>query len=54
MNPVTRGAQTFPPTGKALSWDGMDIIPVRDDLVARKDVYADSLSFLRQLGAATP
>ena len=53
-NPIKRGTQTFPPSGKTLSWDGMDIIPTRDGLVARKDVYADSISFLRQLGATLP
>lgn len=53
-NPITRGAQTYAPSGKKMSWDGMDVIPMRDGLVARKDVYADSLSFLRQLGAAVP
>jgi steroid delta-isomerase-like uncharacterized protein len=51
-NPITRGTRTFPPSGKTLSWNGMDILPVRDGLVARKDVYADSISFLRQLGAS--
>jgi len=53
-NPITRGAQTFAPSGRTLSWDGMDVIPMRDGLVARKDVYADSISFLRQLGVAVP
>lgn len=52
--PVTRGERTFPPSGKTLSWDGVDVIPLRGGLVARKDVYADSIGFLRQLGAAVP
>lgn len=52
--PVARGNQTFPPTGKTLTWDGMDVMPLRDGLIARKDVYADSISFLRQLGASLP
>jgi len=51
---ITRGRQTFPPTGRTLSWDGTDVLPMRDGLVARKDVYADSLSFLRQLGVPLP
>jgi steroid delta-isomerase-like uncharacterized protein len=54
VRPVTHGGQTFPPSGKTLSWNGMDVIPMRDGLVARKDVYADSISFLRQLGVAIP
>jgi len=52
--PIARGERTFPPTGKTLAWDGMDVLPIRDGLIARKDVYADSLSFLRQIGAALP
>lgn len=50
----TRGALTVPPSGKKMSWNGMDIIPMRDGLVARKDVYADSMSFLKQLGVPLP
>lgn len=50
--PVKRGARIFPPTGKQLSWDGMDVLPFRGQLIARKDVYADSISFLEQLGAS--
>jgi steroid delta-isomerase-like uncharacterized protein len=53
-NPVTSGGRTFPPSGKTLSWNGMDIMPMRGGRVARKDVYADSISFLRQLGASAP
>ena len=52
--PIARGARTFPPTGKSLSWDGMDILPFRDGLITRKDVYANSLSLLEQLGASLP
>lgn len=36
---------------RSLTWNGMDVIPLRGGLVARKDVYADSISYLRQLGA---
>jgi hypothetical protein len=32
----------------------MDVLPLRDGLIARKDVYADSISFLKQLGASVP
>ena len=53
-NPITRGEQTLPASGKTLSWDGMDVMPLRDGLVARKDVYVDSISFLRQIGVAVP
>jgi len=54
VKPITRGAQTFPPTGRELSWDGLDVMPIRDGRIARKDVYADSLSLLRQLGVSVP
>jgi ketosteroid isomerase-like protein len=50
-HPVTYNDTTLEPTGRTIRWDGMDIIPMRDGQVARKDVYAESLSYLRQLGA---
>jgi steroid delta-isomerase-like uncharacterized protein len=53
-NPIARGARTFPPTGKTLSWKGMDVLPLRDGLITRKDVYVDSLSLLEQLGVSLP
>lgn len=52
--PITRAGRTFAPSDKTLSWNGVDVMPLRDGLVARKDVYADSVSFLRQLGASVP
>jgi steroid delta-isomerase-like uncharacterized protein len=48
--PYTRGATTVQPTGKKVSWNGVDVIPFSGNLVARKDVYVDSMSFLRALG----
>ena len=38
------------PTGREVEYAGMDVIPIRDGLVARKDVYSDSITLLRQLG----
>ena len=52
--PITRGDRTFPASGKTLSWNGLDVMPLRDGLIARKDVYADSLAFLRQIGMEVP
>lgn len=52
--PVARGASTFAPTGRRLSWDGTDVMPLRAGRIARKDVYADSVSLLKQLGALLP
>ncbi|OQY99791.1 MAG: hypothetical protein B6D35_08515 [Candidatus Brocadia sp. UTAMX2] len=48
--PYTKGAVTVQPTGKKVSWSGIDVIPFTGNLVARKDVYVDSMSFLRALG----
>jgi steroid delta-isomerase-like uncharacterized protein len=45
-----RGDMVIEPTGRTITWDGMDILPFRGGLVARKDVYSDSVSVLRQLG----
>jgi hypothetical protein len=33
-----------------VSWNGVDVIPFENNLVARKDVYVDSLGFLKSLG----
>jgi steroid delta-isomerase-like uncharacterized protein len=48
--PFTKGGSTVQPTGKQVSWNGVDVIPFAGNLVARKDVYVDSMSFLRALG----
>jgi steroid delta-isomerase-like uncharacterized protein len=49
-NTMRRGDLEAPPTGRAVSWDGIDSIPFEDGLVKRKDVYSDSVSILRQVG----
>ena len=49
-NEMRRGDLIAEPTGKTISWDGLDVIPFEDGLVKRKDVYSDSVSILRQLG----
>jgi steroid delta-isomerase-like uncharacterized protein len=48
--PYTKGPVTVQPTGKKVSWNGVDVIPFVGTRVARKDVYVDSMSFLRALG----
>lgn len=45
-----RGEIEAPPSGKTVSWDGVDVIPFEDGLVKRKDVYSDSVGILRQVG----
>ena len=49
-NQMRRGDLVAEPTGKTVSWDGLDVIPFEDGLVKRKDVYSDSVSILRQVG----
>jgi steroid delta-isomerase-like uncharacterized protein len=49
-NVMRRGDLEAPPTGKTISWDGIDSIPFENGLVERKDVYSDSVSILRQVG----
>lgn len=48
--PFTKGSATVQPTGRKISWNGVDVMPFVGSLVARKDVYVDSMSFLRALG----
>src|SRR5205823_9075354 len=47
---MTRSGMEVPPTGRKVEYKGMDVIPISDGLVARKDVYSDSVTLLRQLG----
>jgi steroid delta-isomerase-like uncharacterized protein len=47
---TTRGGRTLEPTGRTITWRGMDVIPFENGLVKRKDVYSDSVAVLRQLG----
>ena len=47
---MTRAGIEVPPSGRKVEYKGMDIIPIEDGLVARKDVYSDSITLLRQLG----
>lgn len=48
--PMRRGDIEVAPTGRTLSWAGVDVIPTENGLIKRKDVYSDSVSILRQLG----
>jgi steroid delta-isomerase-like uncharacterized protein len=47
---MTRSGVEVEPTGRRVEYRGMDVIPIRDGLVARKDVYSDGVTLLRQLG----
>ena len=35
-------ARATAPDGRRLEWDGVDVLPLRDGLIARKDVYSTS------------
>ncbi|HEX8690116.1 MAG TPA: ester cyclase [Solirubrobacterales bacterium] len=48
--PMRRGEIEAPPSGKTISWAGIDSIPFEDGMIKRKDVYSDSVSILRQVG----
>jgi len=48
--PMRRGDLEAPPTGRTVSWDGVDVIPFENGLIKRKDVYSDSVSIQRQVG----
>ena len=47
---MRRGDLVAEPSGKTVTWRGMDVIPVENGRVKRKDVYSDSVSILRQIG----
>jgi steroid delta-isomerase-like uncharacterized protein len=49
-NTLRRGDLEAPPSGRRVSWDGVDVIPFENGLIKRKDVYSDSVSILRQVG----
>jgi steroid delta-isomerase-like uncharacterized protein len=50
LGTMRRSGIEVAPTGRPVEYRGMDVIPIRDGLVARKDVYSDGVTLLRQLG----
>ena len=50
LGKMNRSGLEVEPTGRPVEYRGIDVIPVEDDLVARKDVYSDGVTLLRQLG----
>jgi steroid delta-isomerase-like uncharacterized protein len=50
LGKMSRSGMEVEPTGKSVEYRGMDVIPIEDGLVARKDVYSDGVTLLRQLG----
>lgn len=51
--PMRRGTLVAEPTGARLSWHGVDVFTMRDGLIARKDVYSDSVTILQAVGLLT-
>jgi len=49
-NTMRRGDLVAEPTGRLVTWEGIDSIPFENGLVKRKEVYSDSVSILRQVG----
>ncbi|HUJ92449.1 MAG TPA: nuclear transport factor 2 family protein, partial [Gaiellaceae bacterium] len=39
---VSEWTATVERDGRTLEWDGVDVFPIRDGLIARKDVYSSS------------
>jgi steroid delta-isomerase-like uncharacterized protein len=54
VNTMRRGELVAEPTGTAVEWRGVDVIPFENGLVKRKDVYSDSVTILQQIGLLAP
>jgi steroid delta-isomerase-like uncharacterized protein len=50
LGKMIRSGIEVEPTRRAVEYGGMDVIPISGGLVARKDVYSDGVTLLRQLG----
>ncbi|HEX2304628.1 MAG TPA: SgcJ/EcaC family oxidoreductase [Gaiella sp.] len=50
LGKMNRAGMEVEPTGRCVEYRGMDVIPIENGLVARKDVYSDGITLLRQLG----
>jgi steroid delta-isomerase-like uncharacterized protein len=50
LGKMSRAGLEVEPTGRPVEYRGIDIIPIENGLVARKDVYSDGVTLLRQLG----
>jgi steroid delta-isomerase-like uncharacterized protein len=48
--PLQRGHLTAPPTGREISWRGVDVFTLAQDRIVRKDVYSDSVRILSEAG----
>jgi steroid delta-isomerase-like uncharacterized protein len=50
LGKMNRAGLEVEPTGETVEYRGMDVIPIAEGGVARKDVYSDGVTLLRQLG----
>jgi steroid delta-isomerase-like uncharacterized protein len=50
LGKMNRSGMEVEPTGKTVEYRGMDVIPIENGRVSRKDVYSDGVTLLRQLG----
>ena len=50
LGKMSRAGLAVEPTGRTVEYRGLDVIPLEDGKVARKDVYSDGVTLLRQLG----
>ena len=50
LGKMNRAGLEVEPTGRQVEYRGMDVIPFEHGKVARKDVYSDGVTLLRQLG----
>ena len=50
LGKMSRAGLEVEPTGRTVEYRGMDVIPLEDGKVSRKDVYSDGVTLLRQLG----
>ena len=48
---VSSAAATHQPSGKRVEWDGIDVFPIEDGLIKRKDVYSNSWTVPAQIAA---
>jgi steroid delta-isomerase-like uncharacterized protein len=50
LGKMLRAGLEVEPTARTVEYRGIDVIPIENGLVARKDVYSDGVTLLRQLG----
>ena len=49
---ISRDGYMVAPTGRRVEWEGVDVFALVGGLIARKDVYSDTLAVLQAIGVA--